>query len=183
MRKLTILLFLIPVATAAVAADAPAVERQDQKVAAVADATTPAAPNYNLDWYSINSGGDIEVASTNYRLGLSVGQAAAGAAAGTNYNLGLGFWYIFGGAQAACPVAMTGDVNTSGEITSSDIIYCVNFVFKGGPAPQPCEAAGDVNCNGTVTSSDIIYLVNHVFKGGPVPCDVCTIIPAMWTCP
>jgi hypothetical protein len=82
-----------------------------------------------------------------------------------------------------CTVAITGDVNESGTLTSADIIFEVNFVFKGGATPQPCQAAGDVNCNGSVTSADIIYLVNHVFKGGDAPCDVCTLIPATWTCP
>jgi choice-of-anchor B domain-containing protein len=75
-----------------------------------------------------------------------------------------------------CIVAMTGDVDESGSITSSDVIYEVNYVFKGGPTPQPVEAAGDVNCSGDVTSADVIYLVNYVFKSGPAPCDVCTIL-------
>ena len=78
---------------------------------------------------------------------------------------------------------ITGDVNVSGAVTSADIIVMVNHVFKGGPAPLPCAAAGDANCTGNLTSSDIITLVNFVFKGGPAPCDVCTIIPAQWSCP
>lgn len=73
-----------------------------------------------------------------------------------------------------CPIALTGDVNVNGTITSADIINLVNYVFKGGPPPLPCVAAGDVNCNGAVTSADIINLVNYVFKGGPPPCDGCT---------
>jgi hypothetical protein len=81
-------------------------------------------------------------------------------------------------ACVACPITLTGDVNSNGSITSADIIYLVGYVFKGGPPPQagggPCVAAGDVNCNGSVTSADIIYLVGYVFKGGPAPCDACT---------
>ena len=78
---------------------------------------------------------------------------------------------------------MTGDVNESSTITSSDVIYLVNYVFKAGPTPLPCKAAGDVNCDGAVSSSDVILLVNHVFKSGPLTCDVCTLIPGTWTCP
>jgi hypothetical protein len=63
-----------------------------------------------------------------------------------------------------------GDVNDNGAITSSDVIYLVNYVFKAGPVPVPVEQAGDVNCNGAISSADIIYLVNYVFKGGPAPC-------------
>jgi hypothetical protein len=61
-----------------------------------------------------------------------------------------------------------GDVNGSGEISSADIIYLVNFVFKAGIPPQPV-AAGDVNKDGFINASDVIYLVNFVFKGGPPP--------------
>jgi hypothetical protein len=82
-----------------------------------------------------------------------------------------------------CPIAITGDVNVSGVITSADIITLVNYVFKGGPAPLPCPASGDVNCNGTVTSADVITEVNYVFKSGPPPCDVCTLVPGTWLCP
>jgi hypothetical protein len=82
-----------------------------------------------------------------------------------------------------CLVTLTGDVNNNGSLTSADIIYLVAHVFKGGPAPLPCTAAADVNCDGAITAADIIFLVNFVFKGGPAPCDVCTIVPAVWTCP
>jgi hypothetical protein len=84
---------------------------------------------------------------------------------------------------AACPVAITGDVNLIGDLTSADIIYLVNYVFKAGTLPMPCEAAGDTNCSGSVTSADIIQLVGHIFKGDDPPCDVCTLIPGTWTCP
>jgi len=85
--------------------------------------------------------------------------------------------------MGATPIAVDGDVDESGAVTSADIIYHVNFVFKGGPEPLPCVAHGDVNCDGNVTSADIICLVNFVFKGGPAPCDVCALIPGIWACP
>jgi len=67
-----------------------------------------------------------------------------------------------------------GDVNADGVITSSDIIYLVNYVFKSGPEPVPSVSYGDVNCDGNITSADIIYLVSYVFKGGPPPLTTCT---------
>jgi hypothetical protein len=140
-----------------------------------------AAPLYYLNWYSVNGGGATSVVGTNFRLGVSAGQAAAGAVSGVNHKLGVGFWY--GAASTACPIAMSGDVNLTSSITSADIIVLVNYVFKGGAAPLPCAANGDVNCGGTVTSSDIIVLVNYVFKGGAAPCNICTIIPSLWSCP
>lgn len=82
-----------------------------------------------------------------------------------------------------CPVPLTGDVQSSGDVNSTDIIYLVNYVLKGGPDPLPCPAGGDANCDGVVNSTDIIYLVNYVLKGGPPPCDVCTLVPGTWSCP
>lgn len=75
----------------------------------------------------------------------------------------------------------TGDVNTSGSITSADVIFLVNYVFKSGLEPLPVVQSGDVNCSGSpsspgITSADIIYLVNYVFKGGPAPCTRCPAI-------
>ena len=73
----------------------------------------------------------------------------------------------------SCIVEMTGDVNQSGEITSADIIYVLNYIFIVGPPAQPCAGSADVNCSGQVSAADVIYLVGHVFKGGPEPCDIC----------
>jgi hypothetical protein len=85
--------------------------------------------------------------------------------------------------EDCCPITVTGDLNGSGTLEASDIIEMVNFVFKSGSTPTPCEAIADVNCSGTVNASDIIKMVNHVFKSGTPPCDVCTLVPANWTCP
>lgn len=132
-----------------------------------------AAPNIFLDWYSVNGGGGNNVASASYKLGLSVGQAAAGAVSSGTFKLGIGFWYGVAGG-GSCPIVLTGDVNLSTTITSADIIYLVGYVFKGAAEPLPCAASGDVNCSGTVTSADIIYLVGFVFKSSAPPCDACT---------
>ncbi len=134
-------------------------------------ATAEPAAAVTMPWYSHNGGGVVGLASSNYGLNYSISQPVTGKAASASYGMGIGFWYV---AAAACPIAITGDINVSGAITSADIILEVNFCFKGGAPPQPCVAAGDVNCTGTVTSADIIFLVNFVFKGGPAPCDGCT---------
>ena len=153
----------------------PILKSTDVDVAAPA-ATASAAPDIFLDWYSVNGGGAHNVASASYKLGLSVGQAAAGAVSGATFSLGIGFWY--GVAGGSCPIVETGDVNLSGAITSADIIYLVGYVFRSLAVPKPCEASGDVNCSDKVTSADIIYLVNHVFRSGPLPCDACTSLLA-----
>ena len=82
-----------------------------------------------------------------------------------------------------CLIPVTGDFDGSGMVTSSDIIRTVGYIFKGGAPPHPCAALADVNCSGTVTARDVIELVSYIFKGGPPPCDVCSLIPDVWTCP
>ena len=139
------------------------------------------APAYHLNWWSANGGATTKVNGTNFGLGLSTGQSVSGSVSGTNYRLGMGYWY--GAVGGACLIALPGDVNVSGLISASDIIVLVNWVFKAGPDPLPCLANGDVNCNAAVSSSDIIYLVNKVFRAGPEPCDVCSLIPGVWSCP
>jgi hypothetical protein len=76
-----------------------------------------------------------------------------------------------------CPILLPGDVNSSGGLTSADIILLVNYVFKSGPCPLPCCANGNVNCDAHVTSADVIFLINYVFKNGLSPCDICQSSP------
>ena len=78
--------------------------------------------------------------------------------------------YVHGALTFGPSCGTNGDVNATGDITSSDLIYLVNFVFKAGPIPACNGASGDVECSGEITASDIIYLVNYVFKGGTPPC-------------
>jgi choice-of-anchor B domain-containing protein len=87
------------------------------------------------------------------------------------------------GLPPSCPIGLTGDVDSGGDVSAADIIYLVDYVFKGAAAPVPCVAVGDANCNGTVNAQDVIFLVNYVFRGGPGPCNVCTLVPGTWTCP
>lgn len=69
-----------------------------------------------------------------------------------------------------CPFTLMGDVNANASITSSDLIYLVNYVFKSGPDPLPERSVADVNCSGGLGGADIIYLVNYLFKSGAEPC-------------
>jgi hypothetical protein len=140
-----------------------------------------AAPLYNLSWYSVNSGGSTNLPGTNLDLGLTVGEPLASLAEGTRFDVGFGFWY--GAVAGACPISLPGDVNLNSTLSTSDIIVLVNFVLKGGPEPMPCIGNGDLNCNGTVSLSDIVVLINKVLKGGPNPCNVCDVIPSLWSCP
>jgi hypothetical protein len=103
------------------------------------------------------------------------------AVGGGDYDISCGNRVVL--QPPSCPINVVGDVQNSGDVNSTDLIYLVNYVLKGGPDPQPCPANGDANCTGEVNTTDIIYLVNYVLKGGPPPCDVCALIPGTWSCP
>ncbi|UCD64866.1 MAG: thrombospondin type 3 repeat-containing protein [Candidatus Zixiibacteriota bacterium] len=63
---------------------------------------------------------------------------------------------------------LKGDINSNGQVSSSDIMYFVDYLWKGGP-PPPCHQHGDVNDNGVVSSGDLMYLIDFLWKGGPAP--------------
>lgn len=66
-----------------------------------------------------------------------------------------------------------GDLNTSGRVDLSDVVFLVNYIFSSGPPPLPDTAAGDIDCSGSVSISDAVYLVNCMFWPCPSPCSAC----------
>lgn len=63
---------------------------------------------------------------------------------------------------------ITGDMNNSGGLDISDLVYLVDYMFTGGPAPL-CPQASDINASGALDISDLVYLVDYMFTGGPAP--------------
>lgn len=127
--------------------------------------TSPQA--YQLNWLSINGGGAVSASSTNYRLGLSVGQSVAGFASSSSYQMGIGFWYGAGGAPVCA--ATRGDMDASGTWTPTDaakMLLCVYIV--GWPGCDKCFA--DVNCSGTLTPADAALQLLRVYVLQPYPC-------------
>ena len=68
-----------------------------------------------------------------------------------------------------------GDAGYNGSVSSSDIIFLVNYVFKSGE-PSVIRELGDIDCSGFTSSSDVILLVNYVFKSADEPCDPCSVL-------
>jgi subtilisin family serine protease len=85
-------------------------------------------------------------------------------------KLGSGRVNPLSAVSAWAPAA--GDVNGSGQITSSDIIYLINYLFKSGPPPVTLNAA-DADGSCAIAAADVIYLVNYVFKGAAPPLPGC----------
>jgi hypothetical protein len=133
------------------------------------------AGNLRIDWLSVNHGGEIEVASASYRLGVSVAQSVAGEVSTDALKMGLGFWYgAAGGSECYCP--HHADPNESGFTDVEDLNFLIDAAFAGGPIPHdptcPMNRI-DVDCNTFVDIIDVNYLVDYLFAGGPPPCDPC----------
>ncbi|MBN1211947.1 MAG: hypothetical protein JXA92_05165 [candidate division Zixibacteria bacterium] len=64
-----------------------------------------------------------------------------------------------------------GDVNFSGDIDISDIVYLIRYLYLGGDPIQPDIIVADVNCDGLYDVVDITYLIQFLYMGGPPPCD------------
>jgi hypothetical protein len=63
---------------------------------------------------------------------------------------------------------LCGDASGDGLITSSDVVYLINYLFAGGLQPDPLEKA-DVNNDGEVNFADAVYLINYLFAYGAPP--------------
>jgi hypothetical protein len=72
----------------------------------------------------------------------------------------------------------TGDVNSDGNVSLTDIVYLIYYLFKGGPRPHPMWRA-DVNWDCKVSLGDVVYLINYLFKSGP-PLPGCK--SSCWNC-
>lgn len=134
----------------------------------------------NMDWYSINNGGAIEVAAGNIKMGLSIGQNAVGEVSAGNIKMGLGFWYGASGSGApSCDCDCHGDPQCDSVTNIFDVTHAVNVAFRGGAAiPDPnglcLLQTTDVDCNGVTNIFDVTRFVNVAFRGGDRTQEFCT---------
>ncbi len=89
-------------------------------------------------------------------------------------------FFIISSAQSQCDCSNQGDLNASGTIDISDLIFFVDYSFNSGSEPFSditCSLPnrGDLNCDNLVDISDIIYMVQYYFQNGFAPCDYCII--------
>ena len=150
---------------------------------AAAAGTSAAA--INMDWYSINNGGAIEVAAGNIKMGLSIGQNAVGEVSAGNIKMGLGFWYGASGASATCACDCHADPACDSVTDIFDVTQLVNVAFRNAPAildPNVLctRETTDVNCDGVTDIFDVTKMVNVAFRNGdPLVefCDPCLSAP------
>ena len=153
------------------------------KDAAVVTPSLPAIPDAltrdiqageQIRWQVISSGGSMNGASTNYRMSGTIGQTAVGVGTSANYKINQGFWQDFSaGSEPSCCVGETGDVNSDGNRTLTDLTQLVNYLFVTFVAPACPTAAntnGDAAC--AITLTDLTRLVNRLFVTF-VACEPC----------
>ncbi len=69
-------------------------------------------------------------------------------------------------------VLQYGDLDFSGAIDISDLVYFTDYMFNGGPAPIPVLEAGDWLCDVDIDISDLVSMVEYMFtSGSPPPCN------------
>ncbi len=68
----------------------------------------------------------------------------------------------------AAVIEVNGDVDGSGIVDITDLVYLIDYVFGGGPVPVSMNSA-DVDASCMVDITDITYLVSYYFQGGPSP--------------
>ena len=78
-------------------------------------------------------------------------------------------WGVANASRALLAITR-GDVDNSGGIDISDLVYMVDYMMTGGPEPLPDVRVGDCDCSGMpVDISDLVLLIDYQFSGGPPP--------------
>jgi hypothetical protein len=108
---------------------------------------TPAAAQFSIDWYTIDSGGGVSTGG-GFELAGTIGQHDAGPAnSGGSFQLTGGFWAVAAGADCSA------DFNGDGAVDSRDVIAFLN-------AWSARESSADCDANGLIDSRDVICFLN-----------------------
>lgn len=123
--------------------------------------TAAPAAGEEIKWWVIGSGGGAS-ASTNYKLGSTIGQTASGMAQSASYKLNQGFWQNF--EPASCCVGTTGNVNMSGIVDLADLALLVAYLVNpvGSKPILTCPGEANINASGIVDLADLSLLVAYL---------------------
>lgn len=122
----------------------------------VQTASAQPAPQFDLDWFSIDGGGAMFSESRNFQLGGTIGQHdAVQLAAGGGFELVGGFWAVaLVGQSVPCP----GDLNGDGQVDIADLAQLLsNFGMAAGATPEDGDSDGD----GDVDIADLAFLLSN----------------------
>ena len=116
------------------------------------------AQTFDIDWYTVDDGGEMFTAGGAYELSGTIGQPDAGVMTGGDFELVGGFWAIGGGDNPPCDPC---DMNCDGDVSALDIEPFLDLLFGGA---NPCNTCtGDVNGDGSIDALDIEPFLNCLF--------------------
>lgn len=170
---------VIPVDTAFAVPSAPLAERAS--LIPQLGMTASASANYQMTWFSVNSGGG-PTASANYQTDLTIGQAAVGTTGSANYTVGQGFWYgVSDNTDCACD-CHADPVCDGVRSNVQDVVVTIGVAFRGAaPIPDPNGAcpydATDMNCDTFTSVVDVVKVVNVAFRGANPATEFCNPCP------
>ncbi len=115
-------------------------------------ASAAQSQTYEINWYTIDSGGEMFTSGGPFELSGTIGQHDAGTLTGGTFELAGGFWAV--AFAASCPPDLNGD----GFVNTQDFLLFLNRWAQGDP-----EA--DWNNDGTVNTLDFIAFLNEWVAG------------------
>ena len=120
------------------------------------------AQDYEIDWHTIDGGGEMWSTGGTYELGGTIGQPDAQAdgntMSGGTYSLTGGFW-------ATPPCWCLADLNNDGVRNGDDIQTFVNCITGDG---SNCACA-DLETNSVLDMADVATFVNGLLTGADCP--------------
>jgi hypothetical protein len=108
--------------------------------------------DFDLDWYTIDGGGEMWSTGGDFELSGTIGQPDAGehTMTGGDFELAGGFW------SGSC--FLLGDLNHDGTVNLSDLAQLLaNYNTTSGATYED----GDLNGDGAVTLPDLAELLAH----------------------
>lgn len=147
-------------------------------------ATLSTSALYQINWQSINLGGETSV-SPSYTALQSIGQETIGQSLSSSFTAGQGYWY---GAPVSsgppnCACDCHADPVCDGVISNvQDVVGTIGVAFRGASAiPDPNGACPfettDMNCDGFTSVVDVVKVVNVAFRGANAATEYCDPCP------
>ncbi|MCK4658063.1 MAG: hypothetical protein KAV82_00945 [Phycisphaerae bacterium] len=100
--------------------------------------------NFDIDWHTVDGGGDMFSTGGSFELSGTIGQPDAGVISSGTFTLGGGFWF-------ECP---PGDCDNDGDVDLDDFVgFQVCFAGPGGGLGPGCDCF-DFNADGDVDLVD-----------------------------
>jgi hypothetical protein len=135
-----------------------------------------ASADYDLSWFTIDSGGDMWTTGSGFELSGTIGQPDAGAVVmtGGGFELIGGFWPVISTGPSVC----AGDLNCDGQISFGDInpfvLYLSNNTLWQATYPGCNPLNGDINGDGVYGQGSFKDINPFVALLGsaplPIPC-------------